>query len=58
MIGRKDMRELTDEELMAIICTTGAQLGFAVKTVEAQEPTAVTEPAPQGSVIRLVPHTG
>ena len=60
MIGRRDVRELTDEELMAIITSVGAEVGFApVKTIEAQEEQpALPETAPQGSVIRLVPHTG
>ena len=27
-VGRKDLSELSDEELMDMICTTGADLGF------------------------------
>ena len=51
------MSELTDEELMNIICSTGAELGFSMKTVAEvsgrQEP---QEPAQRGSVIPRLVH--
>jgi len=58
-VARKDVSELTDEELMNIICVTGAELGFSMKTVEgnrgSEDPErAATDDAERG-VLRLVP---
>ena len=54
-IGRKEMRELTDEELMAIITSVGAEVGFApVKTISGDSNDPVTPVAPIVSPARLV----
>jgi hypothetical protein len=61
IIGHKGLSELSDEELMNIICSSGAQLGFAMKTVgdgKRDEPVSVPDEPPAerpGTLLRLVP---
>lgn len=56
-IGRRDLSELSDEELMNIICATGSELGLAIRTVESQEPSALPDRPPNSvnGIVRLVP---
>src|SRR3954469_20433366 len=55
-IAKRDLSQLSDEELMNIICSTGAELGFSMKTITEEigrtEPEAA-EPHP-AHTIRLV----
>ena len=54
-IARKDLSELSDEELMSIIYTLSGDARLApVKTIEADLLTSTTEPTGAG-VLRLVP---
>lgn len=54
VIARKELSELTDEELMKIINSTAADLGFApMKTIEPESSDAASA-APAGSIPRLV----
>ena len=53
-IARKDLSEVTDEELLSIIYSVGNEVGLAIKTIE-PEPNAPA-PGPNGAgVLRLVP---
>jgi hypothetical protein len=53
-IARKDLSEVTDEELLSIIYSVGNEVGLAIKTIE-PEPNA-SAPGPNGAgVLRLVP---
>ena len=52
-IGRKDLSELSDEELMDMIHTLGAGIGLAaVKTIDMEPASAVP---PDGNILRLMP---
>ncbi len=54
-IGGKDLSELSDEELMNMACTLGAELGFApIKTIDANAETSLSAQQNDG-VLRLVP---
>ena len=54
-IGRKELSELTDEELMAIITSVGAEVGFApVRTISGDSNEPVAPAAPIVSPARLV----
>jgi hypothetical protein len=54
-IARKDLSEVSDEELLSIIYTVGSEVGLA--TIKAIEPEArSSQPEPNGpGVLRLVP---
>lgn len=52
-IGRKDLSELSDEDLMDMIHTLGAGIGLAaVKTIDMEPASAVP---PDGNILRLMP---
>jgi hypothetical protein len=54
-IGRKEMHEYTDEELMAIIREGAAELGLVpMKTITAEAEEPAGSPAPAASAPRLV----
>ena len=57
-VGRKDLSQLRDEELMSIICATGAELGLSMKTItdESSQERTIPDAAPprEGIVARLV----
>jgi hypothetical protein len=54
-IGRKDLSELSDEELMSMIDTLGAGAGLApIKTIDA-EPEPSGQELSEGNVLRLMP---
>jgi hypothetical protein len=56
-IARKDLSEISDEELMSIIYTLGAGVGLApMKTVDAELAPSCPEPC-EGNVLRLMPKT-
>jgi hypothetical protein len=56
-IARKDLSEVTDEELWSMIYTLGADVGLApIKTIDAALQSSGQEPA-EGSVLRLMPKT-
>jgi hypothetical protein len=54
-IGRKDLSELSDEELMSMIDTLGAGAGLApIKMIDA-EPEPSGQDLSEGNVLRLMP---
>ena len=54
-IGRKDLSELSDEELMSMIDTLGAGAGLApMKTID-MEPDPSSAAPSEGNVLRLMP---
>jgi hypothetical protein len=54
-IGRKDLSELSDEELMSMIDTLGAGAGLApIKMIDA-EPEPSGQELSEGNVLRLMP---
>ena len=54
-IGRKDLSELSDEELMSMIDTLGAGAGLApMKTID-MEPDPSSAAPSKGNVLRLMP---
>ena len=56
-IARKDLSEVTDEELLSMIYTLGADVGLApIKTIDAEQQPSGQEPA-EGNVLRLMPKT-
>jgi hypothetical protein len=56
-IARKDLSEISDEELMSMIYTLGAGVGLApMKTVDAEPQPPGPKPA-EGNVLRLMPKT-
>jgi len=55
-IGRKDLSELSDEELMNMICSLGADLGVTpIKTIDAKAEVAALSPQPADGALRPVP---
>jgi hypothetical protein len=56
-IARKDLSEISDEELMSMIDTLGAGAGLAsIKTIDA-EPEPSRQERSEGNVLRLMPKT-
>ena len=56
-IGRKDLSELSDEELMSMIDTLGAGAGLApIKTIDAELKPSGQEPL-EANILRLMPKT-
>jgi hypothetical protein len=56
-IARKDLSEISDEELLSMIYTLGAGVGLApVKTIDAELESSGQEPS-EGNVLRLMPNT-
>ena len=56
-IARKDLSEISDEELMSMIYTLGAGVGLApIKTLDAELEPTCPEPC-EGNVLRLMPKT-
>jgi hypothetical protein len=56
-IARKDLSEVSDEELLSMIYTLGADVGLApVKTIDVDLQSSSMEP-PEGNVLRLMPKT-
>ena len=56
-IARKDLSEISDEELMSMIYTLGAGVGLApIKTLDAELEPSCPEPC-EGNVLRLMPKT-
>jgi len=56
-IARKDLSEISDEELLSMIYTLGADVGLApIKTIDAELQSCGQEPA-EGNVLRLMPKT-
>jgi hypothetical protein len=56
-IARKDLSEVSDEELLSLICTLGAGVGVApMKTIDAEPEPSHPEPA-EANVQRLMPKT-
>jgi hypothetical protein len=54
-IGRKDLSEVSDEELLSMISTLSASVGLApIKTINMEPDASGTEP-PEGNVLRLMP---
>lgn len=54
-IGRKDLSELSDEELMNMICALDARIGLApIKTIDVNAEDSLS-PQPIDGVLRLVP---
>jgi len=56
-IGRKDLSELSDEELLALIYTLGGEVGLApIRTIDGDVSSSVPD-AGDGKLLRLVPST-
>jgi hypothetical protein len=55
-IGRKDLSELSDEELMDMIGTLGAGVGLTSTKVIDAEPHPVSGTPSEGNVLRLMPN--
>jgi hypothetical protein len=56
-IARKDLSEISDEELLSMIYTLGTEVGLApIKTIDAELQSSGQEPA-EGNVLRLMPKT-
>jgi hypothetical protein len=56
-IARKDLSELSDEELLSMIYSLGAGIGLApVKMIDAELESSGQEPS-EGNVLRLMPNT-
>jgi len=56
-IGRKDLSELSDEELLALIYTLGGEVGLApIRTIDGEVSSSVPD-AGDGKLLRLVPST-
>jgi hypothetical protein len=56
-IARKDLSEISDEELLSMIYTLGADVGLApIKTIDAELQPLGQAPA-EGNVLRLMPKT-
>ena len=56
-IGRKDLSELSDEELLALIYTLGGEVGLApIRTIDGVVSSSVPD-AGDGKLLRLVPST-
>jgi len=56
-IARKDLSEVSDEELLSMIYTLGADVGLApIKTIDAELQSSGQEPAGD-NVLRLMPKT-
>jgi hypothetical protein len=56
-IARKDLSEISDQELMSMIDTLGAGVGLApIKTLDAELESSCPEPC-EGNVLRLMPKT-
>jgi hypothetical protein len=56
-VGRRDLSEVSDEELMSMIYTLSADVGLApVKTIDADLQPSSTEPS-EGNLLRLMPKT-
>jgi hypothetical protein len=54
---RKDLSEVSDEELLSMIYTLGAEVGLApIKTIDAELQSSGQEPA-EGNVLRLMTKT-
>ena len=56
-IGRKDLSELSDEELLGLISTLGGEVGLApIQTIDGEVPPSAPD-AGDGKLLRLVPST-
>jgi hypothetical protein len=54
-IGRKDLSELSDEELLGLICTLGGEVGLApIRTIDGEVSSSAPD-AGDGKLLRLVP---
>src|SRR4051794_30009111 len=53
-IARKDLSEVSDEELLSILYSVGNEVGLAIKTIE-PEPNALVTKQNGAEVLRLIP---
>jgi len=54
-IGRRDLSEISDEELLDMITTLSAEVGLApIKTIDMEQKSSSVE-SPEGNVLRLMP---